>query len=67
MKNFDIDKMEISKLGAQKVKTLGILFYKILIYYHQKILKYFKKVNDLNNAFSYCYNLTDILWEGQNI
>lgn len=27
--------------------------------------KYFTNVNNINNAFSYCYNLTDaIFWEG---
>ena len=66
IENYDIDKDgKLSKFEAAKVTTLGILFYKNANITTLEDFKYFTNINNLNNAFSYCYNLTDaIFWEG---
>lgn len=64
--NWDIDKDgKLSKTEAQKVTSFNQLFWMNTDITSLEDFKYFTNVNNINNAFSYCYNLTDaIFWEG---
>ncbi len=66
IENWDIDKDgKLSKFEASKVTSFKKLFYKNTDITTLEDFKYFTHVNNMNNAFSYCYNLTDaIFWEG---
>ena len=66
IENWDIDKDgKLSKLEAAKVTSFKQLFQKNTDITSLEDFKYFTNVNNINIAFSYCYNLTDaIFWEG---